>query len=99
MEHLRRRDTVTAMLSGELDQCNAQAIRSELDDLIADRQVRHLILDMGQLSFMDSSGIGVIIGRYRTLSQRGGKVSVTHMNPQVARVFTLSGMSQIIDII
>ena len=99
MEHLRRRDTVTACLSGELDQCNAQAIRCELDALITDHHVRHLILDMERLTFMDSSGIGVILGRYRTLSQRGGKVSVTRMNPQVTRVFTLSGMGQIIDII
>ena len=99
MEYLRRRDTVTALLKGELDQCSAQAVRSELDDLISDRRIRHLILDMKELTFMDSSGIGVILGRYRTLAQRGGTVSVTHMNAQIARVFALSGMGQIIGVI
>ncbi len=99
MEYLRRRDTITALLTGELDQSNAQSIRCELDALIKDRHIKHLILDMKQLTFMDSSGIGVIIGRYRALMQRGGSVSVVHMNNQVTRIFTLSGMGQIIHIL
>ena len=64
--------------------------------LLADSCIRHLILDMKQMHFMDSSGIGVILGRYRTLSQRGGMVSVKNMNPQVKRIFILSGMQQVI---
>lgn len=96
MEHEKKRDTLTVYLSGELDHCCAQSIRRELDTLISDSAVRHLILDMKQMSFMDSSGIGVILGRYRTLSQRGGMVSVKNMNPQVRRIFLLSGMQQVI---
>lgn len=99
MEYLRRRDTITAMLTGDLDQCNAQIIRTELDALIADRHIKHLILDMHGLTFMDSSGIGVIIGRYRTLIQRNGTVSVANMNKHIQRIFSLSGLSQIIHII
>lgn len=96
MEHEKKRDTLTVYLSGELDHCCAQSIRRELDALISDSAVRHLILDMKQMSFMDSSGIGVILGRYRALSQRGGMVSVKNMNPQVRRIFLLSGMQQVI---
>ena len=99
MEIERRRDTVVAHLTGELDHCSAQCIRRELDTLISDQSVKKLILDMQEMSFMDSSGIGVILGRYRTLAQRGGKVAVRNMNPHVERIFILSGMNQIIQII
>jgi len=98
MEFVRRRDTVEARLEGELDHCSAQHIRRELDALIEDGSVRHLILDMGRMPFMDSSGIGVILGRYRTLAGRGGTVSVRKMNAQVERIFMLSGMNQIIGV-
>ncbi|MBE5782685.1 MAG: STAS domain-containing protein [Clostridiales bacterium] len=98
MEHERRRDTLTVYLSGELDHCCAQSIRRELDHLISDSSVRHLVLDMKQMGFMDSSGIGVILGRYRAMHQRGGTVSVKNMNPQVHRIFILSGMQQVIRI-
>ena len=99
MEIERRRDTLIAYLTGELDHCSAQSIRRELDALITDQSVKRLVLDMKEMSFMDSSGIGVILGRYRALSQRGGKVAVRNMNPHVERIFILSGMNQIIQII
>jgi len=99
MEYARRRDTIEARLEGELDHCSAQSIRRELDALIEDHSVKHLILDMGKMSFMDSSGIGVILGRYRTLAGRGGTVAVRNMNAHVERIFILSGMNQIIRIL
>ena len=99
MEFDRRRDTVTAFITGELDQCSAQNIRRELDRLIEDPTVRRLVLDFRGMPFMDSSGIGVILGRYRALSRRGGSVAVTHMNAHVEKIFRLSGMNQIIEII
>ena len=98
MEFERRRDTVTVRMTGELDHCSAQPIRRELDGLIADPGVKKLVLDLREMPFMDSSGIGVILGRYRTLSQRGGRVAVKNMNPQVKKVFLLSGMDQVIQI-
>ena len=99
MEFDRSNDTVTAYVTGELDQCSAQAVRRELDGLISDPQVKKLVLDLKNMSFMDSSGIGVILGRYRTLAMRGGAVAVKNMNPHVQRIFTLSGMGQIIQIL
>ncbi|MBQ7656509.1 MAG: anti-sigma factor antagonist [Clostridia bacterium] len=96
MEHERKRDTVTARVTGELDHYSAQTIRRELDALIAEPGVKRLVLDLRDMTFMDSSGIGVILGRYRTMRERGGSVAVKNMNPQVERVFTLSGMRQVI---
>ena len=96
MEHERKNSTVTVRISGELDHCSAQSIRRELDALIGEPGVKTLILDLRDMTFMDSSGIGVILGRYRTLRERGGCVAVKNMNPQVEKVFTLSGMRQVI---
>ena len=99
MEYERRRDTVLVRLEGELDQCSAQGVRRELDALLSDPSVRRLILDMKNMDFMDSSGIGVILGRYRVLSQRRGSLAVRNMNPHVAKIFQLSGMGQIIEML
>lgn len=99
MEHERRQSTLLVRISGELDHCTAQKVRRELDLLIADPGIKKLVMDLKEMTFMDSSGIGVILGRYRTLHQRGGTVSVKNMNPQVEKVFLLSGMNQVIHMI
>ena len=99
MEYERRRDTVEARLTGELDHCSAQRVRRELDRLIEDPGVKRLILDLSGLTFMDSSGIGVLLGRYRTLSLRGGSMAVRRMNPHVEKIFLMSGMRQVIQIL
>ena len=96
MEHEIMKGTLLVRLKGELDHCSAQSIRRELDRLIDDPGVKKLVLDMEEMTFMDSSGIGVILGRFRALSLRGGTVAVKNMNPQVEKVFLLSGMNQVI---
>jgi stage II sporulation protein AA (anti-sigma F factor antagonist) len=60
--------------------------------------MKKLVMDLQDMAVMDSSGIGVILGRYRALALRGGKVAVKNMNPQVKKVFLLSGMDQVIQI-
>ncbi len=99
MRHERKGSAVTAFITGELDHFSAQQVRRELDALIAQPGVKTLILDFGEMTFMDSSGIGVILGRYREMRSRGGSVCVRNMNAQVDKVFTLSGLRQVIQII
>lgn len=96
LRFIRDGDRLVVRLEGELDHCCAQSVRRDLDALIADPTVRCLILDFTTLSFMDSSGIGVLLGRYRLLRDRGGSVAVIHMNPQISRIFHMSGLDRII---
>ena len=96
LQSIRDGNSVIVRMTGELDHYCAQSIRRELDSLIADRTVRWLILDFSHLQFMDSSGIGVILGRYRQLRDRGGQVGVVHMNEHIARIFHMSGMDRVI---
>jgi len=91
------RDTVTVQLEGELDHASADRVRASLDALIADPGIRRLVIDLKRLTFMDSSGIGVIIGRYRTLSRRNGSLAVRGASPQVDRIFQMSGLYQIVE--
>lgn len=96
LRSIRDGDKLLVGLDGELDHCCAQSVRRELDSLLADLSIRHLILDFSGMPFMDSSGIGVILGRYRLLRERCGTVSVIHMNAQVARIFYMAGMNKVI---
>jgi len=96
LQSIRDGDRLIVRLAGELDHYCAQSVRRELDAMIADRSVRILILDFTTLQFMDSSGIGVILGRYRQMRDRGGHVGVIHMNHHIARIFHMSGMDRVI---
>ena len=92
-----RRETITVQIEGELDHCSAERVRATLDALIADPHVKRLVIDLEKLTFMDSSGIGVMLGRYRQLARRGGALAVRGASPQVDRIFRMSGLYQVIE--
>lgn len=96
LQSIRDGDSIIVRLDGELDHCCAQSVRRQLDDLISLPFLRCLILDFSALTFMDSSGIGVILGRYRLLRDRGCSMAVMHMNDHVSRIFHMSGMDRVI---
>lgn len=96
LRSMRDGERLLVGLDGELDHYCAQSVRRELDGMLRDPTVRQLILDFSGLTFMDSSGIGVILGRYRMLRERGGSVAVIHMNDHVSRIFHMSGMDRVI---
>lgn len=86
------------ILSAELDHHVARDVRQEVDSILMKKQIDYIIFDFQYVNFMDSSGIGVIIGRYKKIVTHGGKVSVINMNSRVKKLFNLSGMSKIISI-
>lgn len=87
---------MTVRLSGELDERSATETRVYLDRLIEEEGFRELILDFSQVEFMDSTGIGVLLGRYKRLQKRGIPLAVAHLNRQIDKVFRISGLYQII---
>ncbi len=80
---------------GELDHHSAPKLASELDSVIATEKVREMRLDLGKMTFMDSSGIGVLIGRYKRLKQKGAVLSIMNPSQAVDRILRLSGLYQI----
>ncbi|MFW5649494.1 MAG: anti-sigma F factor antagonist [Candidatus Alkaliphilus sp. MAG34] len=89
-------NTLIVKFNGELDHHVAKDIRTEIDETINRRKTRNLILDLNNMSFMDSSGVGVIIGRYKRIKELGGKVSVIHVTAQIDKIFTLAGLYNIV---
>ncbi|MCY6483585.1 anti-sigma F factor antagonist [Clostridium aestuarii] len=89
-------DKLIVYMIGELDHHSAEEVRNKVDDRVEREGCNKLIMDFSGVTFMDSSGIGVVIGRYKKLSSRHGRLSVTKVNGAVKRVFELSGMFKII---
>lgn len=87
---------VTAIMDGEIDHCSASTYREKIEQAITDTAVKELRLDFTHVTFMDSSGVGMLIGRYRTMTQRGGRVVATGLNAQMERLFRFAGLHRII---
>lgn len=85
-------------MTGELDHHSAEEVRIKIDDRLERENINYLIMDFSGVTFMDSSGIGAVIGRYKKISAKGGKVSVTRVNEPIKRVFELSGLFKIISL-
>ncbi|GAB6169615.1 anti-sigma F factor antagonist [Clostridium carnis] len=85
-------------LMGELDHHSAEEVRVKIDDRIDRDNIRKVILNFNGVTFMDSSGIGVVIGRYKKMKNRDGKICVAEINRTVNKVFEISGMYKIITI-
>ncbi|SMO41085.1 anti-sigma F factor antagonist [Melghirimyces algeriensis] len=83
-------------LSGELDHHTATDVRERIDRELSKGIYAHLVLNLSDLTFMDSSGLGVILGRYRQVTQMGGKMVLCSVQPSVYRLFELSGMLKIL---
>lgn len=83
---------MTARLYGEIDHHIAPGIRSAIDARIESTHPRVLRMDFSAVSFMDSSGIGLVMGRYRSVSLVGGTCEVVNIPAPLSRVFALSGL-------
>ena len=88
-------EVTTAYISGELDHHSATAIRATIDNAVELNMPSLLVLDFTRVSFMDSSGIGLVMGRYRNLSRRGAKLHITGTSPQIYKVMRLSGIEKL----
>ncbi len=84
---------LTLYVTGEIDHHNARRIRETADGLIQQKHPTLLNLNFSGVSFMDSSGIGLIMGRYRTMKLYGGRLKVTEIPKGLRRMMELSGLS------
>ena len=87
-----------AKIIGEIDHHTAKDIREAIDEKLMNALPKELRLDFTRVSFMDSSGIGLVMGRYKTAHEIGCRVSVSGANPRTVKVFRLSGLSKFVEI-
>ncbi len=86
---------ITVWLSGELDHHAARSMREQVDGAIERSTAKSLRLDFAGVTFMDSSGIGLIMGRYRLMAARGGRLSVVGASERLLRVMKLAGLEKL----
>lgn len=91
-------DALVVSVSGELDLGTAREFRALVDADLERYGCRDLVLDFGEVGFIDSSGLGAILGRYKNVSERGGQMAVCGVKPHVRRLLELSGVNRIIRI-
>ena len=93
---LLKRGVLIVRVEGELDMHVANKFREIVDKALETSGVKHILFNFEAVDFIDSSGLGVILGRYKKINAAGGKVLVAHIQPQVIQIFELSGLLKII---
>lgn len=96
---LNQNQALSVILDGELDQSVAEKIRLQLDEYLEQTKPRCVVFDMSKLSFMDSTGIGLIMGRYKKLKEKGIPVYIGRPNPHIDKIIKISGLYSIIPLL
>lgn len=86
-------------LCGELDESSSVVTRTALDKLIDGTDANKVVLDLSSLKFMDSTGVGVLLGRYKRIRNKGATVFISSPNPTIDKLLKLSGMYDIMPLI
>ena len=90
---------LTAMLSGEIDHHAARELREEIDETAMRTRPKMLTLDFSGVQFMDSSGVGLIMGRYKLMQTWGGGVTIANLPPKLEKIVSLSGLRELCAIV
>lgn len=98
LEVFLKQGVLIVRVEGELDMHNANEFRQKFDTALDTHDVKVVIINFSQVNFIDSSGLGVILGRYRRISILQGKILAVCLKPQIIKIFELSGILKIIDL-
>ena len=98
MKYQVQENCLTIYLPSEVDHHNAEEMRKNADALIERNHIKFVIFDFEMTDFIDSSGIGVIMGRYKIIRLVGGEVWAVHANARIKKILTMSGMTKIMQI-
>lgn len=90
-----RKNTMYIRMNGEMDQESVGNLKDKLIQIIKEKNVKNIVLNLKELTFLDSTGIGIIIGRYNQLKMKGGKVLLCSINKNIERIILLSGLPRI----
>lgn len=94
-----RGETLVVHVGGEIDHHSAVAVRTGIDAEIAAKRPSRVLLELSSVDFMDSSGLGLIMGRFALVKQYGGTLAVLDPSPAVIKIMKLAGMERMISIL
>lgn len=90
------KNVLIVTVQGEIDMYNTDYMRSSIDNYLDQQSISYLVLNLEKVGFIDSSGLGIIIGRYKKMKANGGKVYIVGANPSVEKILVFSGINKII---
>ena len=83
---------------GEINHHNAVFVRQKIDEKIQELNSKNLVLDLAEVSFMDSSGLGLVMGRYQLMKDLGGTLAIANPSAEHKKLFKLAGLNKLIKI-
>ncbi len=92
----KKGNILIADIIGDIDHHTSEIIKNEIEKNILVLNIKDIILNFKDVSFMDSSGVGVVIGRYKAISAMGGDLFVAEVSKDIDRIFKISGLYKII---
>ncbi|KNY28592.1 anti-sigma F factor antagonist [Pseudobacteroides cellulosolvens] len=98
VKFLNKGNTLIASIIGEMDHHTADYIRDKIDGEIIKSSTKNIVFDFSKVGFMDSSGIGLVMGRYKNISKLNGRTAIIKANEQVRRIFEMSGVVKLVPI-
>lgn len=93
---MRKKATLILTISGEIDHHTSKIIRERADRMLAQIGGKNIIFQLRDVDFMDSSGIGMMIGRYKRAESLGGRVAILQASETIQELIRLSGLSAIL---
>lgn len=98
MEMKLVRSMLVVKFKGEIDMLVAEKMRREIDKKIEDNHINKLIVNLEKVTFIDSSGLGVLIGRYKKIASQNGKMYIVGAKPSVEKILVFSGINKLVPI-
>lgn len=92
------KSNLVVQFKGELDHHTTESSREKIDQQYSDHRIKNIIFDLRGLTFMDSSGIGLIMGRYKNSIEKGGKVAIISESSYVDKILKMSGLLKIVTV-
>ncbi len=94
----KHKNNLLVQFKGELDHHTTETVRQKIDQQYFDQRLKNIILDLRGLTFMDSSGIGLIMGRYKNCLEKNGSVSIISDSSYVDKILRMSGLLKIVNV-
>lgn len=96
--YIKKEKRLIFEIEEDIDECCVQKIRRRIDNEIQRYMPKEVIFDFSNVSFMDSAGIGLIIGRYKLINMIGGELKIANVNTQIQKIFEMSGLLRLIPV-
>ncbi|WP_458407273.1 STAS domain-containing protein [Anaerotignum sp.] len=92
----KKNKTIIILISGEIDHHTSKELRRQTESALAQMGGRNIVFGFENVNFMDSSGIGMMIGRYKQLQALGGRIAIACANEKVLQIIKLSGLERLL---